>query len=257
MKEVQHEEDDKKLFNEIAEDYFRKDIYSVSAMARKFQLQSLISMYYKKFNRKNLGNILEIGCGVGASTLYLTGLYDNYIGIDYAENLIKLARDNFANDNNKFVCANIKDIPGICASEEVDFIFGVGALHHVKKIESVLTAIRDIGNENTVFGFIEPQASNPIIQLMRRTRMLIDRSYSSNQVFFKKNDIQEVFKKNGFKIIVIKYQGYFSPPFAQVILKPEFFFKPVVRLSMVVDDIVQNKINNPLSWNIIWLAQKT
>ena len=255
MQKIQHELKDKALFNKIAQDYFNKDIYVVSSEARKFQLNSLIKLYFEKTSKKELGTILELGCGVGASAQYLVGKYEKYIGVDYTEKFIELAQTNFSDKNNKFICANIKDFT-VNSNEDIDFVFGVGVLHHIDNLEKVFENLKTIGNKETVFGFIEPQSSNPLIQLMRKIRMLIDKGYSSDQVFFKKQFIDDVFRKNGFKIIAIKYQGYFTPPFAQIMVKPAFIFKKIIRLLIATDNIIQNNLNNPLSWNIIWIAKK-
>lgn len=52
------------------------------------------------------GNIvLEIGCGAGKITNYLTEHGYDVTGIDFSENILKLARKKFP--NSKFVCADI------------------------------------------------------------------------------------------------------------------------------------------------------
>jgi len=255
MKEKYHEEIDQKLFNDIATKYFQKDINDVSSVARKFQLNSLINLYFNNSRKNKLGNILELGCGVGASTRYLKDMYDNYIGIDYSEKFIQLAHEHFANQNNNFFCANIKDFQ-IENNDKIDFVFGVGVLHHVDNIKDVLKNIKQIGNNQTVYGFIEPQSSNPFIQFMRKIRMVVDKEYSSEQAFFKKIFIKEMFNKNGYDIIAIKYQGYFSSPFAQVILRPKFIFKPFMKILIWADRMIQDNMNNLFSWNIMWLATK-
>ncbi|MEX1013870.1 MAG: class I SAM-dependent methyltransferase, partial [Candidatus Paceibacterota bacterium] len=246
-----HEIKDKKLFNEIAGKYFLKDVYPVSSRARKFQLLSLFDLYKNETKKEEHGVILELGCGVGASSKYLGNSYKKYIGVDYSEEFIGIAKKHFANNRTLFHCANIKDYKN--EFEEVDFIFGVGVLHHVNNIEEVLINLKEIGNKRTVYGFIEPQASNPFIQILRRLRMLIDKDYSSEQIFFKRNKIREIFELNGFNVLKIKYQGYFTVPFAQIIIKPAFLFKPIVNLLIHVDMFIQYYLNNRFSWNIIWI----
>jgi 2-polyprenyl-3-methyl-5-hydroxy-6-metoxy-1,4-benzoquinol methylase len=248
-----HEIKDKNLFNEIAAKYFLKDVYPVSSKARKFQLLSLVDLYISETQREENGVILELGCGVGASSKYLENFYNKYIGIDYSEEFIGIAKKHFANNRRSFHCTNIKNYKN--NFEEVDFIFGVGVLHHVNNIEEVLSNLKEIGNKRTVFGFIEPQASNPIFQTLRRLRMLLDRDYSSEQIYFKKDKIVKIFETNGFEIMKIKYQGYFTVPFAQIIIKPSILFKPIVNVLIHVDKFIQNHFNNRFSWNIIWIAR--
>ena len=253
MNEIR-EQEDKKLFNAISKQYARKDIYPVSSYARKFQLLSLIKLYRKKYQKASYGTIIELGCGVGASTKYLDGHFNKYIGVDYSEELIHLAKKYFSTERSEYICANIKEFKN--DSKDVDFVFGVGVLHHVSDLDDVLQKMRTIGHSDTIFGFIEPQASSPIIQLMRRIRMFVDKTYSSDQVFFTKNYIRDVFAKNGYQVTAVKYQGYFTPVFAQVIIKPSFVFMPVVAVFTALDRFIQDYVNNLFSWNMIWVAEK-
>ena len=170
-----HEIKDRDLFNRIADKYFIKDVYAVSSQARKFQLLSLIELLYRKTKKENLGTVLELGCGVGANSKYLFGSYNKYIGIDYSEMFIDLANGNFADIDIEFHCVNIKDF--YIRNGEIDFVFGIGILHHVDDIEKVINNLKRFGDQNTIYGFIEPQACNPIIQIMRRIRMILDKNY--------------------------------------------------------------------------------
>jgi ubiquinone/menaquinone biosynthesis C-methylase UbiE len=254
MNDKMHEEKDKHLFDNIANEYFKKDIYVVSKEARRFQLLSLIRCMQQYSNCKSLGRIIELGSGVGASSEYLKEIYTEYIGVDYSEEFVKIANKTFSNINRKFICGNIKSID--IAEKNVDFVFGVGVLHHVADINEVLQNIKKIGNPATFFGFIEPQSSNPFIQLMRKIRMKIDKRYSADQVFFSKKEIISMFESNDFKVERIKYQGYLSTPFAQVIMKPKAVFLPIVLFLIMIDKLVQKYLNNRFSWNICWIASK-
>jgi hypothetical protein len=98
--------------------------------------------------------------------------------------------------------------------------------------------------------FDEPQKGNPLIQILRFIRKKLDRSYSEDQIFFSKNELKTIFQKNGFKIENIKYQGYFSTPFAQIIIKPSFIFNTISFIAIQIDKFIQRYLNNPLSWNI-------
>lgn len=245
---------DKSLFNKIAKEYFYKDVYTVSSKARKFQLKSLIDLYLQNGGGDKLGNILELGCGVGASARYLEGQFSSYLGVDYSEEFIQLAKQHFANSDIQFLCANIKDFT--IDKQDINFVFGVGVLHHVSGVEQVLSNMAMLGTDKTVYGFVEPQGSNPFVQMLRKIRMIIDRSYSNDQSFYTKEDIRKLFENNGYDLIQIRYQGYFTPPFAQVILKPEGLFSPIASLLINLDAFIQRYLNNVLSWNIIWIARK-
>ncbi len=242
------EQEDKYLFNTISENYAEKDIYPVSKIARAFQVECMIDFISKEFNVKHAKNIIEVGCGHGANSEYLEELYDNYLGIDYSEELVRIASVRYGKSNTKFVVDNIKKIDKYGT---FDIVIGIGILHHVDNIEEVLLKLKEIGHENTLYLFYEPQRGNPFIQLLRKIRMKIDTSFSSDQVFFEKQELTDIIANLGFKNIKTRFNGYFTPPFAQVMLKPVFIFKPLVNISIIIDKLLFRKMNSRLAWNFM------
>ena len=81
---MSQESQDKKLFDEIAYGYSRKDSVVSSAIARKKQLFSALKPVFKRISK--LGTIVDIGCGVGAPAKYLAGYYERYVGIEWRRN---------------------------------------------------------------------------------------------------------------------------------------------------------------------------
>ena len=81
--------------------------------------------------------------------------------------------------------------------------------------------------------------------------MWIDSHYSGDQVFFEKQELAQIIQHLGFKNIKTRYNGYLTPPFALVIMKPLFLFRPLMKLSKTVDKILYTQINNKLAWNFI------
>ncbi len=180
--------------------------------------------------------------------------FESYTGIDYSSELIKYAEARNISSTN-FICSNIKDFDP--QGTKFDLILMVGVLHHVDDVGSVLNRIKDFGDKDSLYCFIEPQAGNPVIGLLRAIRKITDRKYSEDQVYFKKNQILRLFEDSGYSISKIKFQGYLSTPFAQVIIRPKFISYPLTLLSIAADRFIQKFLNNPLSWNIIWVAKKS
>jgi len=241
---------DRELFDRIAKKYSRKDYYPVSRAARKFQLDSLIELCPK--NR--FAKILELGCGPGYNSVYLENKFEAYYGIDISKECIEIARQ-LQVPHAIFRQGNAKDLSQL-KNEKFDLILGVGVLHHVDDVNEVLRNIEMLCTQDTLVAFIEPFSGNPLVQMLRFIRKVIDKKFNKEQSSFKKSDIKKLFAAPGFKIDKIRYQGYFSPPFAQVILKPMVLFKPICALAILVDKFIQKRLNNPLSWNIIWTARK-
>jgi len=244
---------DKELFNKIANHYAEKDFYPVSREVRKFQIDSLMELIDPVLLEKKFDKVIEIGCGNGANSVYLSNYYNRYYGMDFSEELIKIANHSYGNKKTDFFCCDIKDLD---KNKKYDLIICVGVLHHLPDLKEYLKNISEIGHKGSIYAFLEPLAENPIIQFLRYIRKKIDSTYSKSQVFFKISELQKAFSETGFEINKINYTGYFTPPFAEVILKPLFFFYPTVKILILLDRLIQNKIPNKFSWDIAFIASK-
>ncbi|MBA7555267.1 hypothetical protein ES705_47923 [subsurface metagenome] len=178
--------------------------------------------------------------------------YENYLGLDYSEELITIAQKRYQDKSIKFISQNIKEFREY---SNYDLIFGVGILHHVTDLNNTLKWLRKKSKEGTVFAFIEPQNGNPIIQILRRIRKFIDKGYFGDQVFFSKEQLRKMFQQAYFTVDKIVYIGYFSVPFAQVILKPKWLFMPISKFSVCLDKQIQKKIDSRTAWNMLILAK--
>ncbi len=242
------EQEDIELFNTISEMYAEKDIYPVSKMARAFQIECMIEFVSNEFKINHAKKIIEVGCGHGANSEYFEEFYDDYLGVDYSEELVRIASERYGNSKTKFVVDNIKKMDEYGS---FDIVIGIGILHHVDNIKEVLLKLKEIGHDNTLYLFYEPQRGNPFIQLLRKIRMNIDDSFSSDQVFFEKQELTDIVENLGFKNIKTRFNGYFTPPFAQVILKPVTIFTPLVNISIILDKLLFRKMNSRLAWNFM------
>ena len=226
------EQKDRALFDRIASAYARKDAYPPSAIARQAQLRYALEPI--------LGDsvpviaLFEIGCGVGAAAGYLHGLYGRYIGIDQAGEMIRVAKEIHRGDGQVlFIHDSIKSerLPRHVA----DVVLADGALHHMSELDKVMEAVVRIARPSAWVVVREPLNHNPLFQALRRLRQKLDRSYSSEQHFFSETELRELFRRAGIKEIDTGYFGFFSTPFAQVILRPQWIFTPLSRLAVHLD----------------------
>ncbi|MCF6290514.1 MAG: class I SAM-dependent methyltransferase [Desulfobacterales bacterium] len=229
---LSREEQDRALYNSIAALYCRKDVVPSSALARKdklfFALAPVLNL------GRSLGVLVEIGCGVGATATYLQGRYDRYIGIDQSEELIIKARLlNSGIPHTEFIAANIKeqDLEPGCA----DLIFAGGVFHHMTELDRVMDSLRRLARPGAFLVVIEPQNSNPALGFARFVRGLLDPSYSRDQVFFSPAFLRDLFARHGMVNVAVDFHGYFSTPFAEVIMQPQFLFKPLAERAVAVD----------------------
>lgn len=247
---MSREHRDRQLFDSIARKYMRKDSYPPSALARKAQLAASVQAVLNKNN--DLGVVIDIGCGVGAPAKYLLGAYRKYIGIDQSGEMIRFAR-TFHRDNPdvEFIAGNIKEIH---LAEQADTLLSVGALHHMTALDTVLENLKKFAKPGGTFVVIEPQNANPFIQFMRWVRGKIDKSYSQEQIFFSEAELRNLLSRHDFENIQVTYQGYFSPPFAQVIIPPQAVSIVLSRLAIQLDGWLQARLQGSirkLSFNII------
>ena len=94
---------------------------------------------------------------------------------------------------------------------------------------------------------IEPQRENVFIQFLRKIRMKINPGYSSDQHFFTKNEMYEILDKLNVKSPQVEYTSYLTQPFAQVVMRPQFFFVPIVKFIVKLETYrkdIPNKFKN-------------
>jgi SAM-dependent methyltransferase len=253
MADLNREQKDQALFDRISQQYAEKDVYPPSQYARRFLFHSLFDLLYDRTGVKPRV-LFDIGCGVGAAADYLRGTYDRYVGVDYAKELIEIGRQRYPWPEVELYSDNAKalQLPGFSP----DFVFGNGVLHHVDDLTSLMQTLKDLGNDDTYYGFIEPQSGNPLIQMMRWVRKQVDPAYSEDQVFFTREGLRKLFVDHGFEVVEVWHQGYFTTPIAQVMLKPEALFLPYAKLAARIDRRIQQRVSSPLAWNLLIIAKK-
>ena len=241
------------LFNRIALSYNTKDDYPACIRPRKYRL--LATLFDIELKDKS---VLEIGCGAGHSVKYLPKDYSNFTGIDFSEELINLAIEQYGTKSRKveFISSSLEEFD---PSKKFDIIFMVGVLHHVKDTDEFISKLLELSHDETNFAFNEPMDCSFIISFLRKIRKLLDSSYSNEQFFFKKSEILSMLRKKRFHFIKIKNQGFLSTPFAEVKLRPLLIFYPLSILSCFFDKMISklpNSITQFFSWNIVVVAKK-
>jgi SAM-dependent methyltransferase len=255
--EVTRERTDRALFDRIASRYARKDSIASSSLARKSQLLSAVKPVLAEW--PNLGTVVDIGCGVGASAKYLAGHYERYIGIDQSEEMIKAAVIfNRGNPRAELIAENAKS--GDLPQNVADVILSVGALHHMTELEDVMDSLVRIAKPRAFLVAIEPQNSNPLLQVMRWIRGILDSSYSREQIFFSEEHLRDLFVNHGIMDLSVEFQGFLTPPFAQLVLHPQALVAPLSRVAIQVDSWLNTHLPRwlrKLSFNIVVVGRFT
>lgn len=229
----------------------RRDLLPSSRIPRRDIVRRCIR-YVAEQRGGSLGTVVDVGCGAGVGAVYLEGLFERYVGVDFSQGMIEVGREFTKNiPNVELVVGNIKgsDIDADLA----DVVYMDGALHHMDDLDDVMSSLRRIAKPGAWFVAREPQRGNPFIQMLRWLRMRVDKSYSPDQRFFLKREVIELLEKHGFTDIKVKYQGFLTPPMAQVVIPPQFLSGPFASLLTMLEGPVEAIMVGPLgrlSWNL-------
>lgn len=245
-----HELSDRSLFDRIASRYARKDLTRSSSVARALRLtQTLASI-----NSLENFRILEVGCGAGFSPRYLGNRFVSYTGIDYSESLIAIARQTNSGANICFRSENLKTVED---TSGFDLIIAIGVLHHLDDIQGCLRQMRKLLKPGGVIAVNEPQSGNPFLGVLRSVRKRVDPEYSDDQCTLSRRSLADGLRDAGFQINLIRPQGFFSTPFAEVVLPLQSVSAKMAVLACSLDRHIERWIPNGLtwlSWNLVAVA---
>jgi len=127
-------------YNKNAEHYFNK--YK-NGIIRTDDVQKGFS-YLKKKNPK----VLELGCAYGREAKEILKRTNDYLGIDIAENFIKMAKQQVPNGNFK-----VADLENFDFPNDIDIVFAFASLLHSDKktLQNVLNKVYDKLNLGGIF----------------------------------------------------------------------------------------------------------
>lgn len=242
------EDHDRALFDAIAHSYAEKDVIASTRLARSAILWRAVRPVLEE--RGTLGALVDVGCGVGAQALHLRGAFESYTGIDYSSQLIEIGRAWLRDTPQATLIAeNIKS--AVLPAAVADTVLIVGALHHMTDLEEVMQALWRLAKPGARLVAIEPQRGNPVIQALRWARSRLDRRYSAEQHFFSLAEMAGILRAAGLSDIRVESQGFLTPPFAQVILRPQWLFTPASRAAIRLEPTVERLAPSRASWNLV------
>lgn len=243
---------DRDLFDLIAAKYAKKDFYPASRRARKMRLFQ--TLRYCR-NATDL-DILEIGCGAGFAAEYLSGTYRSYTGIDYSQELIQYALSRHTRPNVTF---HARDFYRFFPTQSYDSIFMIGVLHHMTDIPAAVNKCYSLLKPGGCLVVNEPQSANVLFHALRKIRTKIDRSYSDEQEELTEVQLMSLFRQAGLTHVCSLQQGFFSTPFAEVVIPPQVLSNLMSHLACSLDAILEDfpyGFLKKISWNIIVKGEK-
>lgn len=243
---------DRELFDRIASEYGTKDLLPAVRVARR---RRTVATWPAEVAYAD--QLLDVGCGAGFASVYLDGLYGRYTGIDYSEELIRLAGRLNERDDRQFL---VRDAMTFVPPVEPDVIFMVGVLHHMPDPRAALRHFFKILKPGGWLVANEPQATNPVIQGARRIRGRIDRGYSDDQDQYRPSVLRRLAQDAGFSSVRSAGQGLLTTPFAEVRVPGQRVLAPWVGLLSGIDAVAERTTHLPglsrMTWNVVLTAHK-
>ncbi|MCI5135248.1 MAG: class I SAM-dependent methyltransferase [Candidatus Electrothrix sp. AW2] len=245
-------ERDRDLFDAIALKYAAKDTYAPSRIARVLRAMQTLS----KVNVDGHAHVLEVGCGAGFAAEHLCGHYAKYTGLDYSKELIKSAQQRNRNANVSFHATDFFDF----TSEPLyDVVLMIGVLHHMSDLPAALLKSFTLLKPGGFLVVNEPQPANVIFQCLRHVRAKVDMSYSAEQEQLDATELLRLFSESGLFNVMCHPQGFFSTPFAEVMLRPQFLTHMISKAACALDSLLERHptgVMKRIAWNIIVSGQK-
>lgn len=199
-------------------------------------------------------NILEIGCGTGEISYFLSQKTDkDVLGTDICLPFIEECGKKYSSQNLKYEVldfTNAKSIKKVVGNKKFDYIVGNGILHHMfYKLDGALVDINKLLATDGKMIFLEPNILNPYCFLIFKSSFFrkLAKLEPDEMVFNKKLIIKKL-ETTGYKNIKIKHKDFLLPG------TPSFLIKPVIAIGNVVEKI---PLLNRLSQSIYISASKS
>ncbi len=138
-------------------------------------------------------NTLEFGCGTGLITFNFIDKIKTGLLIDTSENMINVVNQKISISKYKNICGKCIDINNIQMNPNFSFIYSSMVLHHIDNIDKL---------SKTLYRLITKEGMICVVDLCKDNGM-----FHKNEIDFhghngfEVTEIENVFMKNGFKII--------------------------------------------------------
>lgn len=179
-----------KVFDSMADEY-------VKYFGEDWEFINEIKEFASQF--KDNSTVLDLGCGSGYIANYLCGLNLNAIGIDFSEEMIKIAREKYP--DVKFLKADFIYIENHFKENSVDGLVAIYSLYFIpkEKFESVLRSLSRILKSGGKFLFVTQNGTgeNFITTPLMEDNNIKDKMYVN---YYNKEELEDLLNKHDFSI---------------------------------------------------------
>lgn len=134
--------------------------------------------------------LLDLGCGLGESSVYFAKKGARVIACDISEGMLNVAKQLAKKHNVNIDTLNSYSDKLEVDNETLDIVYAANLLHHVE-IESTLKEVKRVLKKNGIFVSWDPLAHNPLINIYRKMATEVR---TEDEHPLKINDIR-IFKK--------------------------------------------------------------
>src|SRR5688500_2384838 len=85
-------------------------------------------------------NIMELGCGTGKNTVFLTGIGRQILAVDFSPGMLRQAKAKIRSDQVFFVVADLTK-PWPCKDESFELIVCNLVLEHIEDLDAVFVQV--------------------------------------------------------------------------------------------------------------------
>lgn len=182
-------EANRKIFNEIADEFSlsRKDLWPELKKLKEYVVSGK--------------SVLDLGCGNGRLYELFSGKNIEYIGIDFSENLIQIAKEKYG---DKFIQGDILNLP--FSEQKFDSVWVIAVLHMIPSKELRKRAVSEIKR-------VLKQGGRVIVvvwklkSLFRKNIFKEWQNTGKKRYYYKfsKRELRKLFERSGFKIKESRY----------------------------------------------------
>ena len=237
---------------------FHNKLHLSEELKRKSQVKFYKALYglYSDFlnilkNETKTKDVLDFGCGTGNFTEKVINFNPKKIvAVDISEEAIKKAKNN-PSLNSKNIEYRVENCESLnLNSDSFDIAYGSGILHHLNLNRSLSELKRILKKDGKII-FIEPMATNPIINLYRK---FTPNARTSDEHPFKFSDIE--FIKSLFSNVEVKYYGFLTLVFFLFYKEPEnsHLFQILKKMD---EKILNSRYFKFLAWSVLIKAKKS
>ena len=185
--------------------YYTKRGKYISGLEKEVLLR-MINPPSPPFSKGGLGGILDIGCGTGYFTEFLSGFCKNIVGVDTSMDMIKYAIKKHRDSNIKYLIADAEKLP--FKDGGFDISVSITALNFVKNPLSAVSEAVRISRKKVFLGILNRWS---LLYFFKKVKSFFINTSYSDACFYGERDMVNILSLFPQIKGVYKQHTYFLP----------------------------------------------